>query len=233
MSGHDARPRPVDSLPASVVWRALVPLLAVAAIIVLVSIMWMTFADVGFPAALRRFGPLLLVGIGASLMATGARRRVGTTEHCAACDYEKKPGADAPDTCPECGAEWLTRGGIVIGRLKRNRVLFWAGLAVAALYLAGPLSALLLGRSLHLEATPTARLIEQVVAAAPGGASAAWDVLRDRPMTTEQQIDLARGLLDKRLERRFLSRDAEAWLETVMTSARMPEALVERYYTER
>ena len=39
-------------------------------------------------------------------------------------------------------------------------------------------------------------------------------------------------LLDQRLDRGFLSRDADAWLETTMASGRLPETLVDRYYDE-
>jgi hypothetical protein len=233
MNAHDLRPRPPDPLPPSLAWRLLGPLLAVSGLVILASITWTLASDVSHPRALVRFGPLLLAGIGFSLMAAGAARRVGDTVHCAACDYQMRPGTEAAAACPECGAKWSAPGGTVVGRLKRNRTIFWGGLVVAALYLSGPLSGLLLGRSLHLMAAPTARLIDRVVAAAPGGATATWDELGSRLLTPGQEIELARGLLDKRLERRCLSRDAQAWLETAIAGGRLPEALVDRYDGEQ
>ena len=232
MSTHTPRPDARDPLPVSLGWRLLVPFAAVALIVVLAGIVLAAATAISFAGALIRFGPLLLVGIGFSLMAAGARRRVGDTEHCAACDYERRPGVDTAAVCPECGARWLAPGGTVVGRLKRNRVLFWVGLVVAVGYLAGPLSGLLLGRSLHLKAIPTAGLIDRIVAGPPGGAIAEWDELRSRVLTVEQEIDLAWGLLNKQLDRGGLSRDADAWLETTMDSGRLPETLVDRYYNE-
>jgi predicted RNA-binding Zn-ribbon protein involved in translation (DUF1610 family) len=232
MSTLAPRPDARDPLPVSLAWRLLVPFVTVAAMVVLASVLLASATAFSFTGALVRFGPMLLVGVGFSLMAAGVRRRVGDTEHCAACDYEIRPGVDAAAACPECGARWLAPGGTVVGRLKRNRVLFWVGLVVAVCYLAGPVSSLLLGRSLHLKAMPTAGLIDRIVTGPPGGAADEWDELRSRVLTVEQEIDLAWGLLDKQLDRGGLSRDANAWLETTMDSGRLPETLVDRYYDE-
>jgi predicted RNA-binding Zn-ribbon protein involved in translation (DUF1610 family) len=232
MSTHAPRPDTRDPLPISLAWRLLVPFVAVAVIVIVASVVLAGATAFSFPGSLTRFGPMLLVGIGFSLMAAGVRRRVGETEHCAACDYEIRPGVDTAAVCPECGARWLAPGGTVVGRLKRNRILFWVGLVVAVGYLAGPLSGLLLSRSLHLQAMPTAGLIDRIVAGPPGGATAEWDELRSRVMTVDQEVDLAWGLLEKQLDRGGLSRDADAWLEATMDSGRLPETLVDRYYDE-
>jgi predicted RNA-binding Zn-ribbon protein involved in translation (DUF1610 family) len=232
MSTHASRPDPRDPLPVSLAWRLLVPFVAVAVIVLFGSVVLAGAITFSFTGSLIRFAPMLLVGIGFSLMAAGVRRRVGDTEHCSACDYEIRPGVDTAAVCPECGARWLAPGGTVVGRLKRNRILFWVGLVVALGYLAGPLSGLLLGRSLHLQAMPTAGLIDRVVAVPPGGAAAEWEELSRRVLTVEQEIDLAWGLLDKQLDRGGLSRDAGRWLESTMESGRLPETLVDRYYDE-
>ncbi|MHC4080938.1 MAG: hypothetical protein ACYS15_10705 [Planctomycetota bacterium] len=232
MSTHASRPDAHNLLPASLAWRLLVPFLAACGLVIIAIIALTAATAISFSAALVRFGPLLLAGAGFSIMFTGARRRVGDSEHCAACDYEIRPGVDTAAVCPECGARWLAPGGTVVGRLKRNRALFWTGLVVAALCLAGPLSGLLSGRSLHLKATPTSRIIDRIVAAPPGGTTAEWDELATRVLTADQEVDLAWGLLDKRLDRGGLSRDADAWLEATMDSGRLPETLVDRYYDE-
>ena len=148
MSTHAPRPDARNPLPVSVAWRLLVPSVAVALIVVLAGIVLAAATPISFAGALVRFRPLLLIGIGFSLMAAGAPRRVGDTEHCAACDYQVAPGVDPAAVCPECGARWLAPGGTVVGRLKRSRALFWVGLVVAVGYLAGPL---LRGQSLNSE----------------------------------------------------------------------------------
>jgi predicted RNA-binding Zn-ribbon protein involved in translation (DUF1610 family) len=226
------RPDARDPLPVSLAWRLVLPFGAVAVIVILSGVVFAMATGDSLVGALLRFAPLLLIGAGFSLMAAGVRRRVGQTEHCAACEYEIRPEVDSGAVCPECGARWLAPGGTVVGRLKRNRVLFWVGLLVAVGYLAGPLSGLLVGRSLHLKAMPTAVLIDRIVAAPPGGATAEWDELATRVLTVEQEITLARGLLDKQFDQGGLSRDADAWLDATLNSGRLPETLLDRYYDE-
>jgi hypothetical protein len=167
------------------------------------------------PAVLRRLGPVALVGLGASMMLAGAGRRVGRAEHCAACDYEKRPGGGSGAVCPECGADWNRPGGTRRGRRVRNRILFWGGLAIMVAYLAGPLSALLVGRSVHLKLVPTSVLIDRI--SGDGSARAEWDELRSRALSPRQQARLTRRLLEKRRSGIPLSRHERAWLDARIT----------------
>jgi hypothetical protein len=202
----------------------------------LVLVTWMVF--IGFVAmpnvggdstmVLRRLGPVLLVGVGASMMVAGARRRVGRAEYCAACDYEKR--ADST-VCPECGAAWDRPGGTVRGHVKQNRILFWCGLIVLVAYLTGPFSALVAGRSLHLRFVPTAVLIDRV--GADGFARGAWDELRYRRLSTEQAIRLAERLLDKRRRGNTLRYEDRVWLATTVKAGVLPADLQQRYYQEQ
>jgi hypothetical protein len=214
-------------LPDFLARRPLLPLVLVTWIVV-VGVVAMPNPGGDSRMVLRRLGPVFLVGVGASMMVAGARRRVGRAEHCAACDYEKR--SDSP-ACPECGAAWDQSGGTVRGHVKQNRILFWCGLIVLVAYLTGPFSALVVGRSLHLRFVPTAVLIDRV--GADGFAQAAWDELRYRRLSTEQAIRLAERLLDKRRRGDPLRREDRVWLAATVKAGVLPANLQQRYYEEQ
>lgn len=65
------------------------------------------------------------MGISFGLLAWGWTRRVGTSRHCAACEYEYNfTNEEAPAKCPECGAAWLRT--LKVGRRERSpRRVVW------------------------------------------------------------------------------------------------------------
>jgi hypothetical protein len=228
--GMDARrPQPTSHtmLPDYLARRPLLPLVLITAMVVGFSVVAMLTTGEGFLTVLRRLGPVILVGVGTSMMVAGARRRIGRAEHCVACGYEKRTGGGSSPVCPECGAAWNRLGGTARGRLKQNRILFWCGLAVAIAYLAGPFSALIVGQSVHLRLAPTAVLIDRI--GHDGFTGAAWDELRHRGLSTEQQSRLAQNLLDKRRRGHTLGHDQRKWLETMVRTGTLPTELVQRH----
>ena len=218
-------------LPDFLARRPLLPFVLITAMVATVGVVAMLVNPGVFPMVLRRLGFVILVGLGTSMMVAGARRRVGRTEHCAACDYEKRPAGGSSPVCPECGAAWNRPGGTLRGRLKQNRILFWCGLVVLVAYVAGPLSELIVGRSVHLRLAPTALLIDRI--GADGFAQGAWDELRYRRLSTEQQIRLAERLLDKRRRGNPLRHEDRVWLAAMVKSGALPAKLEQRYYEEQ
>ena len=183
----------------------------------------------GVAASMRAHASLLLFGLGVALITAGMKRRIGDSEHCAACDYEKAPGEEAAAACPECGADWQAPGGTLYGRLRQNRALLWAGVAVAALYLARPFADMLVGRAWYLRVMPTSVLIDEIVAAPRGFVDDEWSVLRTRWLTPDEELELAEGLLEKRRRRGYLSSDDRQWLEDAIDGGRLPAEIAQRY----
>jgi hypothetical protein len=218
-------------LPDSLARRPLLPLVLITAMVVALSAVAAAVTAGPFSGALRRLGPVILVGIGVSMTVAGTRRRVGLAERCAACDYERRPAAGGSPVCPECGALWNRPGGTERGRLVQNRILFWCGLAVVVAYAAGPFSALVLGRSVHLRLVPTRLLIDRI--GDDGFAPRAWNELQCRRLSAEQQVDLAQRLLDKRRRGNTLRREDRLWLESMVGSGALPARLVQRFDDER
>ena len=196
-----------------------------------VLVMWW-ISGVSFTGALYRYLPLFLgISLLFFLYLQPHRQRTGRTQHCAACDYQRAPEGPNPERCPECGADWSRPGGVIVGtRNKRRRNLWLAcGLSVVALTL------LMLSNSARsgwvLRALPTRALIHDTTHAC-GFTAAEWQEIGRRQLTSEQVLQLARGLLEKRLREDYLNRTEGGWLWTQVSTAALPNELVQRYYQE-
>lgn len=170
------------------------------------------------------WGGLLPLGIG--FVTHGLTRRIGEDLCCAQCNY---PYHEDVEVCPECGAHWNERGGLLSGRLERSRAFVAAGAAllVMSVVLAiRPLRAQLLWPIM-----PTRMLIAQ--ASRPDFWSAQdWAELAQRPLSPQQVQQLADGLLARRWATGRLDADPTAWLERQIAAGALQDRIVERFFRE-
>jgi hypothetical protein len=169
--------------------------------------------------------------IGSVLLIAGAKFRRGDSVFCAACDYEKAPGLDT-ESCPECGSDWRSPGGVVHGTPQRRPIPYWTGSVL--LYLA-ILVMVTNGIGLHrqlLSVKPSGILLERAGNDAIGSDSI-WRELTGRTLTDEQRLTLARDLLKLRREVSYFSATpGAAWLEQEVLQGTLPDDIVERYYRD-
>lgn len=167
-----------------------------------------------------------LLPLGTGFITHGLTRRAGSAPHCSQCGYE----FDAElDLCPECGAHWKRRAGVIAGRPHRSTPLVWTGVALLML---GVLLTIrpLLGLAFS-PLVPTRFLIAQASGRdiwSPGD----WSELMTRRLSREQVQRLADGLLDRRWQTGRLDPAASGWLEQEIVSHGLAEATRERYFHE-
>ncbi|KAA0213301.1 MAG: hypothetical protein DYG94_11800 [Leptolyngbya sp. PLA3] len=167
-----------------------------------------------------------LLPLGTGFITHGLTRRAGSAPHCSRCGYEFD---DELERCPECGADWKRRGGVVEGRLHRSRTLVSTGVALLAL---GVLLTIrpLLGQAFS-RLVPTRFLIAQASGRDTWSPSD-WSELMSRTLSREQEQRLADGLLDRRWQTGRLDPAASGWLEQEIVSGGLPDAARERYFHE-
>ncbi len=170
--------------------------------------------------------PYALFGIAGTLVARALVRR-GSEPRCAECGYQKPPEGPVSERCPECAADWNAVGGTVYGRRAAGgRSIAWAAaLAVLALAAAAPHWTAAPSRWL-----PTGLLINDAVYGTLN--DRAWSEINQRRLTAEQRNELARKLLDRRLERGRLGHEGSAWLWKQVAGGKLPSELAERFYDE-
>lgn len=182
---------------------------------------------------------LLPMFVGGSLLGSGIARtmkyrsRSGESRHCTDCGYQQAPEGGNPKRCPECGADWSKAGSVVIGEIGRDpRQLLLAGASVCV-------GALLMysyvwqiqGGGWLTRVLPTSVLIRDI-ADSDASTGADWNEIQRRQLTSEQELQLAGGLLDRRLRRDYLDSAAGGWLWTRVSTGVFPDDLIERYYRE-
>lgn len=167
-----------------------------------------------------------LLPLGTGFITHGLTRRAGTAPHCAHCGYEFD---DELDLCPECGAGWKRRGGVVEGRLHRSRVLVGTGISLLVL---GVLLTIrpLLGQAFS-PLVPTRFLIAQASGRDTWSPSD-WTELMSRRLSREQVQRLADGLLERRWQTGRLDPAASGWLEQEIVGDGLSAATRERYFHE-
>ena len=172
---------------------------------------------------------VVLMQLGFSLWSRGVTRREGDSVHCARCEYEQAKD-ERGERCPECANPWLEAGGVVRGRLIRRPAFKWAGAAVMAalaalfllpLFFRAPINAL----------KPTWLLLDEVVST-KGFTMSQWAELGGRSLSRDQELELMRGLLDRRNAQGSLSQGASQWLDAMLEAGAMPADLTARYYRE-
>ncbi|MCL4220185.1 MAG: zinc ribbon domain-containing protein [Phycisphaerales bacterium] len=167
-----------------------------------------------------------LLPLGTGFITHGLTRRVGTAPHCSHCGYEFDSELDR---CPECGAAWRRRGGVIEGRPHRSRVLVGTGVALLVL---GVLLTIrpLLGQAFS-PLVPTRFLIAQASGRDTWSPSD-WTELMSRRLSGEQVQRLADGLLDRRWHTGRLDPSASGWLEKEIVGNTLAATTRERYFRE-
>ena len=218
--------------------RRAVVVVRVCAAVLLVAFLvgWTTIGDRPMLPLLLGLLPQLLIIAGSAVFGHTIFQRVGDSRHCADCDYEVPPTGPIPPRCPECGNHWTRRTGL--GMVQgRKAPLPWRrmglGLALVLLGLSS-IGLRLPGWNGLLRIVPDALLIETVVSPKSGFVTNEWAEINRRAttLTREQKIELAAGLLDRRLESHYLDNNAALWLETQIAAGALPAELVGRCYDE-
>jgi hypothetical protein len=176
------------------------------------------------------FVHMMLLMSGMMLMGASRKTRLGDSRHCARCDYQQAPGSAASERCPECGSNWREVGGVVHGTLTRRPHLTIIGAVLFAIGVAALLSPVLL-RGWQTRLLPNGPLISQVISDR-GFTVDEWKELRTRTLTPAQEKRLTIGLLDKRINRAWLTLDDDNWLVAQIVAGKMPAELRDRYYRE-
>ena len=213
--------------------------LSILIIILLIPALLLIWRVTGlsFMGVVVRYLPLLL---GCNLIAPGIiylrryRNRTGQTRHCTACGYQQAPQGENPQRCPECGANWSRPGGVIIGtqaRQPRNLWLACGFFGVSAVLIITHMASPFPGIGWSLRVLPTSSLIRDATSSG-SFTQAEWNEIRRRQLTPEQQLQLAVGLLDKRLREEYLDSTEGGWLWTMVSTSALPNDLIERYYRE-
>ncbi len=173
-------------------------------------------------------------GLGLNVLMFVYQSRRGDSRHCARCDYMQPPQGEAPSACPECRAAWLEPGGTVRGERRPvpwssliacGLLLVWIGMSLLA-----PTTGFSLNKSL-LRLVPNAALIHDAARDA-GARQDAWDELAGRTLSAEQELELARGLLDLRARKCYLGEAAGTWFFNRIQAGVLPEDVVQRFFGE-
>lgn len=166
--------------------------------------------------------PMLIGGV--FLVHAGLSRRVAAEPSCAACGYPvPERGEERPIRCPECGESIAADSGVTRSRRAPSPAMAACGAVLAAggvLHFVYNLAPGSLGGAM-----PTGALLRL----APGE-ERLWSELSSRSLTREQEIELARRLLDAReTEPYFGIHPGLAWLQAQWRSGALPPELAERY----
>ncbi|TVQ64297.1 MAG: zinc ribbon domain-containing protein [Phycisphaerales bacterium] len=159
-----------------------------------------------------------------------AARRIGSTPHCAACGYEKFESERSPARCPECGADWSSPEGVVLGRRRMNRPLLFASITV------GLLGCLVVASSFVSLAriaprVPAGALVRVIERGNAADAHEAWLELSTRQLSDAHAARLAAAVLDKRNAGEYPPIGTLDWLERAVASGALgPD--VGRHYAE-
>ena len=162
------------------------------------------------------------------------RRRTGQSRFCAECGYQFAPTGDNAHRCPECGSDWSGLGGTVVGTQAGNSRHLWTGIAWLGLMIAMIAIDMRSVASQYAWVTqvqPTSSLIYDAIDNR-GRTTAQWKELGRRQLSPKQEHSLAVGLLDKRLRENFLDKVEGGWLWNQVSTASLPEDLIDRYYSE-
>jgi len=208
------------SLAVLILWLALIGLAGISSV---------TSVTSGLPLILA----VLLPGPAGALLAR-YRCRIGQSRHCAQCGYQRAPQGHDPERCPECGASWKKPGGTVEGapaRNKRDLIVGCSLMAVSAALMFTYMMPLFGGRAWTMRVVPASTLIRSTVTAR-GFASDEWAELQRRQLTPEQTIELAEGLLERRLRKGHLGYDEGAWMWAQISAGALPAELIDRFYRE-
>lgn len=94
-----------------------------------------------------------------------AKRRIGKTLHCTACEYQLAPVGPRPDTCPECGAGLSRAGAVSEGRQIGSRWSLVLPIVVFTLIASLPILNLWTGWRLSASnLVPTRLLVDHIIA---------------------------------------------------------------------
>lgn len=210
--------------------RPLYIFLWVVGCFVVVGVPYALLTSTSVVSSLRSFAPMVVFMTGLLLVLNSVSGRRGGSRHCAKCDYERRPESGA--RCPECGADWDQPGGTIHGRRGRTSGRLAVGIGLIVLFLAGQAVSMVRGPGWFLQSLPTPILIGQIVGTR-GFCADEWAELGTRTLTREQELRLARGLLDKRERKSYLSQAGDAWLvAAAQQPGRLPPDLVDRFYRE-
>lgn len=170
------------------------------------------------------WGGLLPLGMG--FVTHGLTRRIGEEPHCAHCGYAFD---EEVQVCPECGAPWKQRGGVLSGRLERSRAFVAVGaacLVLAVLLTIRPLIGHVLG-----PLVPTSVLIAQA-SGQDVWSQQDWTELSSRQLSSQQVQVLAEGLLNRRWATGRLDRAPTSWLEQQVVSGMLKDETKGQFYRE-
>jgi|GEM_PF-3746920 len=213
---------------------AIVAVLAVAAFVVAVKVRRAGDLAPGLVLALPQLIELVFLGSGAWLLGQGWPRREGTSEHCAACGFERVHAEHRLlPTCPECGKPWAYFGGIARGRPVKSGPFIVAG-AVGMSLGVGLVGVRTLLPSMFLRPVPTTMLIQQATQL-PGydpQSEDAWTELGVRKLTPSEEREIAMSLLDRRMRQRWLPDKASDWLGAAVKRGVGGEEIARRYREE-
>ncbi|MHC5002096.1 MAG: hypothetical protein ACYTJ0_03150 [Planctomycetota bacterium] len=198
---------------------------------------WVAFAAVvsrwiGGPLLLTmvKYSWAMLIPLASYLWNRGRGERVGDAVFCAACGYERAPGATGRQ-CPECGGRWREPGGFVRGQRAGSPAMRWAAVGCGLLVVAVMLLQFPRFKRPLVRAAPTSVLIDTVVGTL-GFHQDEWAELVSRALTPAQEQELFEGLLERRRRRDYLFANATAWASGRIAAGAVPPELVERWYAE-
>lgn len=173
---------------------------------------------------------MMFIMSGFLLIGFGQMKRKGRSARCSECEYMSPPLGGLPEVCPECGADWSQVGGLVKGERIRTTKHVVAGvtcIAIGAMLMFTPF----FGATWKYSLLPTSSLIKNITNTG-GFTYDEWIVLNTRTLSPTQSLNLATGLLDKRVSRGHFSNDADDWFVARITAGTLPADLVDRYYLE-
>jgi hypothetical protein len=228
--------RPIVSRPIGIVLAAL-------CVVGIVTVeIWLLASSSSPLVTLVYYLPLeLVLLVLAPWIILAVPRHVGDGEYCGKCEHAKTPSDDEAVRCPNCGAAWTARGGVVKGRLVTSPWATPLGILAAVLALVCFGSMVFGGHEMLLHVLPTSTLLHEVTQAQLDDfetinvISAAWAVLQTRDLSDEQLRQLAEDMLAAPFV--YETRDGslvwygrQFWLARLVDSGRLPSDFVERYW---
>lgn len=178
--------------------------------------------------------PFLLILGGIASLGFGYTKRKGTTKYCVACNYQQAPIGKVSQYCPECGADLSISGAIVQGEKIQSPKQYLIGISLLLLW------ALLhfnpfVGAFLKYNLLPTSSLIHD--AANIIYDDHIWTELASRALSPSQMSTLVDGMIDQRINKKFMSTDGKTWLFSIANftpeqAIRLTDALIDRQLKE-
>jgi hypothetical protein len=180
-----------------------------------------------------------MIGAGYLFLLLGTPHRVARARHCPGCGYQLAPQGGDSERCPECGVSWSGPGGALFGRLVQRPAFVVVGYALIGSVLAlwlylGTFYSGAFPQSSLSGLYPTSYLVARIADADDRVVDVEWTELSQRRLSADQEHQVAKGLLDRRLMERlvWLKPDPDTWFSDRIEVESLPQDIVDRYYRE-